>query len=789
VEAYEGTLERITFYSAETTFMVGRLSVAEQEDLVFVGHFPPMQEGDSLRLKGEWKVHPRYGPQLQVKEWESVIPTSAEGLQRFLASGLIKGVGEHTARQLVKQFDTQVLEVIENSPQELTRISGIGPKKASMIHRSYLQHKNIKEVMLFLQHYGISPALAVRLFKHYGEQTITLLKENPYRLAEEMFGVGFLTADRIARQLGLPFNSPQRIRAAIQFMLNQAAAEGHVFLPAAEVREKVLEMLYHQENKEGAARQEAPEQGAPASGQQGSADAGTEKTGHSLPSPPDHTAGESLKQGVLHQARTGQEITADLVESQLEILEKEGRVIRRTDAEGRQLVYAAPFFLAEKGAAERLVTLLEKQLSLFSPEDEGVVEDLLQDEQIELAPEQVQAVYKACSNGVMVVTGGPGTGKTTTIKTLLKLFQRHQLKVLLAAPTGRAAKRMTETTGLEAKTIHRLLEYSYVEGKGFRFQRNEENPIPARAIIVDEASMLDLHLFYNLLKAVPPGCRLILVGDVDQLPSVGAGNVLRDIIQSGVIPCVRLNTIFRQARESMIVVNAHRINQGEKPVLNKKERDFFFIKEEDPEQVASTIVDLCRHRLPRYGPYDPLEDIQVLTPMRKTPVGVERLNLLLQGELNPPSRSKAEIQSGSTVFRLGDKVMQIRNNYEKEVFNGDVGRIAAIDREEGELWVCFNEVSGIREVPYDLLDLDELVLSYAVSVHKSQGSEYPVVVMPVVTQHFILLQRNLLYTGITRAKNLVVLIGTFKAVAIAVNNNKVEKRYSYLDTLLQELSG
>lgn len=744
METYDGTLERITFYSPATSYMVGRLGVKGQETITFVGHFPALQEGEQLRLKGEWKVHPRYGRQLQVQEWEQVMPATPVGLQRFLASGLIKGVGEHLARLLVDTFGTRVLEVIEERPQQLLQVSGIGPKKVATIHQSYLQHKSIKEVMIFLQSYGISPALAVRLFKHYGTETVPLLKDNPYRLAEEVFGVGFLTADRIARQLGLPFDAPQRVRAAVLFVLNRGAGEGHVYLPAEELREQVLEMLG----------------GAVAPGQE-----------------------------TAFPGDAGQEINPELLERQLAQLEKEQRIVCRSDEQGQERVYAAPFYYAEKGAAEILLALLGQQQPLFSPGDEGVVADLLQDTSLQLAPEQAAAVEKACASGVMVITGGPGTGKTTTIKTLLALFQRHRCKVQLAAPTGRAAKRMAEATGREAKTLHRLLEYTFVEGQGFRFQRNEENPLAARAIIVDEMSMIDLQLFYNLLKAVPPGCRLILVGDVDQLPSVGAGNVLRDIIQSGVIPCVRLHTIFRQARESMIVVNAHRINQGQQPLLNKKERDFFFIQEEDPEQIASTIVELCRSRLPRFGPYDPLEDIQVLTPMRRTPVGVERLNLLLQHELNPPARGKAEVQSGGITFRQGDKVMQIRNNYEKEVFNGDVGRIATLDREEGELVVCFPDVFEVRYVTYDLLELDELVLSYAVSVHKSQGSEYPVVVMPVVTQHFILLQRNLLYTGITRARQLVVLIGTRKAVAIAVGNNKVEQRYSHLGALLQELAG
>ncbi|MDZ4131723.1 MAG: AAA family ATPase, partial [Dethiobacteria bacterium] len=394
--------------------------------------------------------------------------------------------------------------------------------------------------------------------------------------------------------------------------------------------------------------------------------------------------------------------------------------------------------------------------------------------------EQLQVLEEALENGVLVVTGGPGTGKTTTIKALLSIFQLIKQKVLLAAPTGRAAKRVTEATGEEAFTIHRMLEYSYTEGEGFRFQRNEKNPVDAQVVIVDEASMVDLLLMYNLLKALPVGCRLIMVGDVDQLPAVGAGNVLRDLISSGTIPCFRLGHIFRQARESMIIVNAHRVNQGEMPYLNLKNKDFFFIHEEDPENVAQMVVQLCRERLPNYGPYDPLLDLQVLTPMRKTAAGVDRLNLLLQQALNPAAREKVETTTKGTVYRLGDKVMQIRNNYQKEVFNGDIGLITAIDREEAELVVTFRDLLMPRPVVYDFTELDELVLSYAVSVHKSQGSEYPVIIMPVLTQHYMLLQRNLLYTGITRARKLAVLVGSKKALAIAVRNNRAEERYSYL---------
>jgi exodeoxyribonuclease V alpha subunit len=740
VEILEGILERITFYSSETSYLIGRLGRQGKDNITFVGYFPSLHEGENLRLKGEWKVHPRYGRQFQVKEWETIIPTTRKGLERFLASGLIKGVGAHTAGLLVEHFGLEALEIIEKTPQRLQEISGIGPKKAALIHQSYERHKEIKEVMLFLQHFEISPSLALRLFRHYGARTLPLLKENPYLLAEEVFGIGFITADKIARKMGLPFNSSQRVRAAIYYILNQAAGEGNVYLPAREINEKVLELLFSREDP-----------------------------------------GQEL----FCQELSGQEIFPELILSQLEELVRE-RLIFIEDNQGEEIVYSAPFYYAEKGSASRLSSLV-KQVPVYLPDEESVVREILKQEKLALAPEQVAAVKGASRNGVMVITGGPGTGKTTAIRVLIKMFRRYGLKIMLGAPTGRAAKRMTEATGMESKTIHRLLEYSYVEGEGFRFQRGEDNPLTAQVLILDEVSMMDIILFNNLLKAIPAGCRVILVGDVDQLPSVGAGNVLRDVISSGVVPCVRLSTIFRQAQESMIVVNAHRVNRGEFPVLNRKQKDFFFIKEENPEQVARIIVDLCRERLPQFASFDALEEIQVLTPMRRTQVGVERLNQLLQQELNPPARHKQEVVNGGITFRLGDKVMQIRNNYEKEIFNGDMGRITHLDPEEGELIVSYPDLYSVQEVGYDFAELDDLVLSYAVSVHKSQGSEYPVIIMPVVTQHYVLLQRNLLYTGITRAKKMVVLVGTPKAIAIAVSNNKVEKRYSHLSHRLKEL--
>lgn len=735
----EGILERITYYSDRTSYLVGRLKQEGEEAITFVGYFPALREGEMLCLKGDWKVHPRYGKQLQVKEWETLIPATGKGLERFLASGMIKGVGPHLASLLVKRFKMETLEVIEHTPQKLLEIPGIGAKKAAFIHQSYMENKEIKDVMLFLQAHNVSPAMAVRLFKHYGSRTIPMLKENPYRTADEVFGMGFLTADKIARKLGVLSNSPQRIRAALLYLLNRAAEDGHVYLPENELYEKVEFLLQGEER---------PEKSTPAS-----------------------------------------PALAGLIEEQLGELTARKRLYCRYDARGKRIVYAAHFYHAEEGSAEKLMLLAKSRLFLFSPGEDALNGEILRSEDLELAGEQIAAVRSALENGVTVITGGPGTGKTTAIRTMIRLFKRFGLKVLLAAPTGRAAKRMSEATGMEARTIHRLLEYSHIEGESPSFQRNEKNPLEAGVLIIDEVSMVDLLLFYNLLKAVPMGCRLILVGDVDQLPSVGAGNVLRDVIASGVIPCVRLHTIFRQASESMIIVNAHRINQGKFPVYHSRRKDFFFISEDDPEKVACIIAELCRERLPGFGSYDPVEDIQVLTPMRRTPVGVDRLNRLLQQELNPPSRQKKELNYGNVVFRLGDKVMQIRNNYRKEVFNGDIGRITYIDAHEGEISVSYPDLKGSRDVLYDLTELDELVLSYAVSIHKSQGSEYPVVVMPVVTQHFILLQRNLLYTGITRAKRLVILVGTSKAVGIAIHNSKVEKRYSDLARQLKARAG
>ncbi len=684
-----------------------------------------MQQGENLVVKGEWQVHNRYGKQLSVDQWEKLLPASKEGMIRYLSSGLIKGVGPVMAERLVSHFGLDTLTVIDQEPHRLKEIEGVGAKKMAGIIKSFRRHKDIQNVLVFLQGYGIGIGQAMRLYRRYGSDTIRVVQENPYRLAEDVFGIGFKTADKIARQLGLAEDAPERIQASITYALGKASEQGHVFLPEDILFERIREML----------------------------DISGEPPGE------------------------------EYLTAQLRLMVEKKRLHAETQETGK-VVYNSLFYYAEEASAKLVLQLhrLARQYSLLETEQAlGQVRHDLE----HLTAEQFQVLEKALLNGVLVVTGGPGTGKTTTIKALLAVFQTIRKKVLLAAPTGRAAKRITEATGQEAFTIHRLLEYSYSEDDGFRFQRDEDNPVDASVVIIDEASMVDLMLMFNLLKALPPGCRLILVGDVDQLPSVGAGNVLRDLIGAGTIPCFRLNHIFRQARESMIIINAHRVNSGDMPYLNVKNKDFFFVQEEDAENAARLVVQLCRERLPNYGPFDPLLDIQVLTPMRKTAAGVDRLNTLLQEALNPPGRNKTEIASRGFTYRLGDKVMQVRNNYQKEVFNGDIGLITAIDLVEGELIVTFRDLLYPRPVAYDFSELDELVLSYAVSVHKSQGSEYPVIIMPVLTQHYMLLQRNLLYTGITRARRLAVLVGSKKALAIAVRNNRAEERYSNLDVRLR----
>ncbi len=715
MDLLEGVLERVTYYNDRSMFMVARLRQEGGELCTITGNLPELSAGEKLRLKGEWFQHPEYGRQFRVKACQVVVPQTVVGIRRFLASGLVKGVGPVTAEKIVERFGERALEVIEKQPSLLTHIEGIGDRRAAMISHSLKERREVINVMTFLQGYGVSPGYAARIYRRYGDDTVARVRENPYRLAEDVFGVGFRTADKIALEMGLAPDSPHRLRAALTFLLGQAQEEGHVYLPRPELVSRAVEAL----------------------------------------------GGED-------------EISAALVDSQIGLLIDGGQLVGEAIGD-EEAVYLPGLFYAEKQVAEKLLDLAA---GTFPPAAGRPAPGDLRC--FNLSEGQQKAVDMALETGLLVITGGPGTGKTTTIKTLLDIFRQQGLEVLLAAPTGRAAKRMTEATGLEAKTLHRLLEYAPVEEGGFRFQRDETRPLRAHVLVVDEVSMVDLPLLWHLLRAVPAGCRLVLVGDVDQLPSVGPGCVLRDIICSGAVPVARLNQVFRQAAESAIVTNAHRVNSGRMPQTDGEAGDFYFLEEAEPEKILDTILDLCARRLPRFRNRDATDDIQVLSPMRRNLLGVDNLNLRLQQELNPPSPARPELRSGGVVFRLGDKVMQIRNNYQKEVFNGDMGRIVHISGEDGEIHVRYPDVGGARDVVYDLTELEELVLSYAVSVHKSQGSEYPVVVLPVVTQHYVMLQRNLLYTAITRARELVVLIGTKKALGITVRNNRVAHRYSRL---------
>lgn len=706
----EGVIERITYQNEENGYTVARFKAAA-ESVTIVGYLSHVRNGESLCLNGDWTIHPTYGRQFNVETFEIIPPVTKEGIERYLGSGLIKGIGPVTAGKIVKAFGLSTLKVIEEHPERLTEVEGIGPQKAEKISKALEEQKHIRRVMVFLRGVGITPALATKIYHRYGEQAATIIRENPYRLADELFGVGFRTADRLAGLLGRKDPAAaERIRAGILYFLHKQAEEGHVFFPQEEFITAVAKEL------------EVPE--------------------------------EVVAKGIAGLAG-----------------EKEVYV------EADRL-YLSFFYWSERKTADKLLALLDakqgKKLPFPVPPDP---------ELSTLTFEQRLAVEKALTEGVLIITGGPGTGKTTTVRSLIRLLRLRGEEVLLAAPTGRAAKRLTEATGAGAKTIHRLLEFGYTAGMGLKYGRDEDHPLETDVVIIDEVSMIDLPLFYQLLKAITPGTRLILVGDQDQLPSVGAGSVLRDLLASEVVPMVRLKTIFRQSPTSKIVTNAHRINEGLMPELQGAD-DFFFINTPEPPQIVETMLRLVTVRLPRYLKCNPLEAIQVLSPMRKTLTGVDNLNPALQNVLNPKSSAKPELQAGERLYRQGDKVMQIRNNYQKNVFNGDLGKIVHIDPEEQVLTVIFAQEED-SPVTYEYVELDELALAYAISVHKSQGSEYPVVVLPVTTQHYMLLQRNLLYTAITRAKKMVVLVGTKKALAIAVKNNKIEERYSYLDQLLK----
>lgn len=707
-------MERIVYLNEENGYTVARLQVDARKDLIaVVGNMPGVNPGETLRLRGQWFVDKKFGEQFRVENCMTILPATLTGIEKYLGSGMIKGVGPIMAGRLVSKFGLDTLDVIEGNSERLLEVDGIGRVRARRIAEAWESQKKIREVMIFLQGHGVSSTYAVKIYRRYRDEAIALVKENPYRLALDISGIGFKTADRIAQNMGIDPNSRIRAEAGILYLLSEFADEGHVYYPWDRLMQKAVSELG---------------------------------------------------------------IEGPVLESALESLGMEERIVIEEHGD-RKVVYLTPLYVAEDNAARRLKQLTGAPKQLIQIDVERAIEWVQKANRIHLSERQKQAIAKAIGSKVLVITGGPGTGKTTLVNSLISILEKKGQRIVLASPTGRAAKRLSEVTGKEAKTLHRLLEFSPSEGG---FKRNVENPLTADVVIIDETSMVDIVLMNHLLKAIPPSATLVLVGDVDQLPSVGPGNVLRDILDSGIAEVVRLTEIFRQALESLIVVNAHRINRGEAIQTNPvqgKHPDFYFIRREEPEKVLEVIKQLCTQRMPKAFGFDPLEDIQVMTPMHKGMVGVANLNKELQNLLNP---SEEEVVRGSRVFRLKDKVMQMRNNYEKEVFNGDIGKIARIDLEEQQLSVRFEG----RDVLYEWSDLDELTLAYAISVHKSQGSEYKAVILPVLPQHFVMLQRNLLYTAITRAKKLMVVIGSRKAIAIAVKNNKVEERYSGLEKRL-----
>lgn len=721
----QGQIERITYINEENGYTVAKVKVYNRNDLVtVVGNILSPTPGEVIKMKGEWVNNPKYGEQFKVVHYKSLVPASVSGIEKYLGSGLIKGIGPIMAKRIVKKFGKDTLDVIEDDIQKLSEVDGIGERRIDMIKSAWAAQKEIREVMVFLQSHGVSSGYATKIFKQYKDQSIEVVKENPYRLATDIFGIGFLTADKIAEKIGIAKNSELRAEAGILYVLNQLSDDGHVYYPYELLIKKCQEIL-------------------------------------------------EVDREIIIKALGTIALDKRIV---IEDLNEDINEFR----ENNKAVYLAKYHFSETSIANKIKTLINTPELVRKVDTDKALEWVQKQLSITLAEKQKDAIKSAIENKVMIITGGPGTGKTTIINAVLKIFSRIGVQILLAAPTGRAAKRMSEVTGHEAKTIHRMLKYSI---KGGGFEKNDENPLDCDLLIVDEASMIDTILMHHLLKAIPKQATFILVGDVNQLPSVGAGSILNDIINSQAVPVVELNEIFRQAQESLIIVNAHKINNGSIPSFktsSEKLEDFYFIEKEDPEEVLKLILELTTERIPKRFGFNPIDDIQVLTPMHKGIVGASNLNTTLQQVLNPREDG---ITRGGRNFRISDKVMQIRNNYDKEVFNGDIGRILNIDTETQEVTISFDG----RTVSYDYPDLDEIVLAYAVSVHKSQGSEYPAVVIPILTQHYVLLQRNLIYTGVTRGKKLVVIIGTKKALAIGVKNNKTERRYTYLRYRLSEL--
>ena len=750
MDTLSGSVERVTFYNPENGYTVlrirperGKPPGTDREGLVTItGNLPELAPGEHLHLSGKWINNPKYGIQFQVEVCEQTMPATVAGIRRYLGSGLIKGIGPKLAERIVIHFGLGTLEIIENHPDQLSEVADIGPKRSRLIAAAWEEQKQVKEIMLFLHSYGVSTNLAVKVYKQYGDQALAVVQSDPYRLAQDIYGVGFKTADKIARALGLSAEHPSRIEAGVIYLLNQQTDEGHVYVPDPELVTRAGELL----DLDSTLIPPAIERLAQA---------------------------DRVRRETVAIRTTSLQAAPPIVtklDATLTPPKTRSQVQEDSPSYGQPAVYLTPLYIGEVSVSEKLRALTQTWPSRLSDLPPAFVTI-----DAELSGEQQEAVRTALRNPVSILTGGPGTGKTTTVRALITALESAHKKYALASPTGRAAKRLSQATGRPASTIHRLLGFS--PGEGFKFNAN--NPLAIDLLVVDETSMLDLMLANHLLKALKPGTHLLLVGDVDQLPSVGAGDVLRDIIDSQIAPVTRLGTIFRQAATSFIITNAHRINRGEMPVFpnDLETNDFFLFPADTAEEAANWVEDIVCNRIPQKFGFHPRDDIQVLAPMYRGPAGVNALNNRLQEILNPPALMKPEKALFGTTFRPGDKLMQIQNNYDKEVYNGDIGALFAINPVDHSLTVYFEG----RAVIYDWGEADQLVLAYAVTVHKAQGSEFPVVVIPLVTQHYLMLQRNLLYTAVTRAKKLCVLVGSRRAIGIAVKNNKVADRYTALD--------
>lgn len=723
----QGVVEDIIFKNEENGYVVAIIKDADEKNTI-VGYIPYLIEGQSLKLQGIWVKHPQFGDQFKVEGYEELLPSSIVGIERYLSSGIISGIGPVTARKIIEKFGDKSLELMDKDIDCLKEIEGIGEKKLEIIKESYLRQREVKNIMVFLQTYGVTTSQCVKIYKKFAEDSINVVKQNPYILTEEINGIGFKTADKIARSLGVELNSPYRISSGINYIINEFCSLGNTYMPLPLLLKEGKNIL---------------------------------------------TIKEEDIELVLYDSTVEGKIKVEVIED-------------------KKCVFLMPFYYSELGVTKKILTLALDTYEPINTDVEFEIKQFEKERNIKFEASQIEAIKGAIENGIEVITGGPGTGKTTIINCIIDIFEKANMKVFMAAPTGRAAKRMSEATGREAKTIHRLLEIGFNEEDTMEFVKDEASSLECDVVIIDEASMIDIMLMNSLLKAIAPGTRLIIVGDVDQLPSVGPGNVLSDIIESNCLKVVRLRQIFRQAKESMIIVNAHKINNGEMPLLNERNKDFYFISVEDQNNILNTIVGLIDKRLPKFNSrWNKLKHIQILSPMRKGVLGVQNLNKVLQNTLNPRHISKDEKDFRELIFRTGDKVMQIKNNYtlkwtrvaglgEDEglgVFNGDVGYIEDIDIENDLITVIFDDE---RKVIYESMFLDELDLAYAITIHKSQGSEFPVIIIPCFMGPPLLMNKNLLYTGITRAKQLVVLVGSIKAVHFMINNNKSFERYSAL---------